>query len=82
MQVFLQALQVIAGGVQTVDVIDPQAGRAAAAYQVEQEAVDFVEDFGILHPQCGELVHVEEPAVVDLFGRDAPVCQAVRLFVQ
>jgi glucokinase len=33
----------------------------------------------IFHPQPDEVVDVEEPAVIDLFGRYAPMGQAVRL---
>ena len=78
----LQAAEIVAGGVEAVDVIDAQTGDRAAAHELERETVDLLEDERIFHAQRGELVDVEEAAVVDLFGGDAPVREAVRLQVQ
>ncbi len=44
--------------------------------------MDLVEDVRIFHAHRGELVHIEEPAVVDLFRRNAPVRETVGLVVQ
>jgi hypothetical protein len=41
-----------------------------------------VEHRRIFHPQRRQLVDVEEPPVVDLFRRDAPVREPVRLGVE
>ena len=46
------------------------------------EPVHLVEHRRILHPQRRQLVDVEEPPVVDLLRRDAPVRQPVRLRVR
>ena len=62
--------------------IHPQPRRRAALHELEHEPVDLFEHRRVFHPQRRELVHVEEAAVVDLFGRDAPVRQPVRLFVE
>ena len=62
--------------------IDRAARWRRRADQLEDEAVHLVEDRRVFHPQRGELVDVEEAAVVDFLGRDAPVRQAVRLLVQ
>jgi len=60
-------------------VVDPQAVDRAARHQIEDQGVHAVEDDRILHADGGQLVDVEESAIVDLFGRDAPVRQPVRL---
>ena len=62
--------------------IHAQPGRGAAPDQLEHEAMHLLEDRGIFHPQRRELVDVEEAAIVDLFGRDPPVRQPVRLLIQ
>ena len=62
--------------------IDAKAGGGAASNQLEHETVDFLEHRRIFHAQRRELVDVEEAAVVDLFGRDAPVREPVRLGVE
>ena len=55
---------------------------APRSHQLEREAVHLVEHRRVLHPQRGQLVDVEEAAVVDLLGRDAPVREPVRLRVR
>ena len=78
----LQPAQVIAGRVQSVDVIDAQSGRRAPADQLEHEAVHLVEHRRVFHAQRRQLVDVEEPAVVDLLGGHPPVREAIRLRVE
>jgi hypothetical protein len=79
---FLQAAEVVLGREEPVHVIDAKAGHRATPDQVEHEAMHFVEHRRIFHPQRRELVHVEETTVIDLFRRDAPVREPVRLRVQ
>ena len=81
-EIVLEPLQIIARRVQTVDVVDTHAGRSAPADEIEDEPVHFVEDLLILHPQGGELIHVEKAPVVDFLRCDPPVRQPVRLFDQ
>ena len=78
----LEPLQVVAGIEEAVHVVDAEAGHGAALDEREDEAVHLVEDRRIFHAQRRQLVHVEEPAVVDLLGRHAPVREAIRLRVQ
>ena len=59
--------------------IDAKAGDLALAHEAQDELVRDVEDLRHLHPHRGEVVHVEEAAVVDLVARDAPVGEPVRL---
>ena len=71
-----QADAIALGIEQTVDVIDAQPVERPAADQLEHEAVGVVEHFRQLHAQAGELVDVEETAIVDVIGRDPEICAA------
>ena len=51
--------------------IDAQAVQHALAQQLEDQPVRVVEQLRQLHAQAGELVDVEEAAVVDVVGGDA-----------
>ena len=64
---------------QTVDVIDPQALHVAALDQFADEPVRPLEHLRQLHPQASKLIDIEETAVIDLLGGDAPIGDAVRL---
>ena len=75
----LQPIQVGGGIVQAVDVIEAQAADHALGDEPEQQSVRRREHLGILHPQAGESVDVEEPPVVDLVEGGTPVRQAVGL---
>ena len=68
--------------VQPVDVVDPQAVDVAAHEQVERQAMAFLEDLRILHADRGQLVDVEEAAVVDFVGRGLPVHQPIDLPIE
>jgi hypothetical protein len=70
----------VSGGiVKTIGVVNPQAGNPALMDSLDDSRVDCCEDIRILDANCGEFVDVEEPAVIDFFGRDAPVAQPVCL---
>ena len=55
----LQALQIVAGRVQSIDVIHPQPRRGPALHELEHEAVDLFEHRRVFHPQRRDLFHVE-----------------------
>ncbi len=59
--------------------IDPQPGQLAPGHQIDQQGVRGVEDLGLLHPDRGEGVDVEEAPVVELFGAHPPPGQPVPL---
>jgi hypothetical protein len=44
--------------------------------------MDLVEHGRVFHAQRRQLVHVEEPPVIDLLGCDTPVGEPVRLLVE
>ena len=62
--------------------IDADRLDLAVGEQGLQELVRVREDRGILDPQPGQRVDVEEPPVVDLVEGRAPVGQAIRLHFQ
>ncbi len=63
----------------TIDVIDPQAVHLTPLDPLEDALVCELEEILPIHPEPGELVDVEEAAVVDLVRCDAPVGEAVVL---
>ena len=52
------------------------------AQELEDQRVRGGEDLRALHAQGGQFVDVEEAAIVDLVGGDAPERQAIRLLVE
>ncbi len=75
----LQRRQIAGRIVEAVDVVETHAGHPAGGEQREQAAVRRGEHLGVFHAQTGELVDVEESAVVDLVRGGAPVGEAIRL---
>ena len=71
-----QADAVALGVEQPVDMIDAQTVQRPLAEQFEHEAVGVVEQFRLLHAQAGELVDVEEAAIVDVVGGDLEIRRA------
>ena len=80
--VFLEPLKVLGRIVEPVGVIDPQPVDLALGQQPQDQAVCGLEDLLALHAQGGQVVDVEEAAVVDLVGRDPPVGQAIALMLE
>ncbi len=74
--------QVTLGIGEAVHVVYPQAVERAVGDQGEDEAVGVGEDRLVLHPQSGQRLDVEEPAVGELFGPGAPVGQPEVLLAQ
>ena len=78
----LQARDVVDRIEQPVGMIDAEAGDLAFADQPQNQAVRGLEDLRIFHAHAGQLVHVEEAAVVDLVRRRPPVGQPIGLLVE
>jgi hypothetical protein len=78
----LQPLEVLLRVEQAVDVVDSQAVDAPLPDQFQHQAVCRLEHRRQLDPDAGQLVDLEEPAIIDLFRRHAPVRQAVVLRFQ
>jgi hypothetical protein len=76
-----QASQVAARVREAVGVVDPEAVEHAVGEQVEQHPVGRLEDDRVLDADRGQGVDVEEPAVVELLVRHAPVREPVPLLV-
>ena len=79
MALFLEAEEVLAGGVETVRMVHPEAGDLAFADETEDQLVTRREDLGALHADGGQIVDVEEAPVVDLVASYPPVGQPVGL---
>ena len=73
--------EVLLGIVQAVDVVDPQAVDAPSD-QVQHQPVGRLEHRRQLDADAGQLVDLEEAAVIDLLRRDAPVGEPVVLRLQ
>jgi hypothetical protein len=65
--------------VKAVDVIVAQSRHVTLRDETQHFRVHRLEDLGIFDADRRQFVDVEEAAVVDLVGRDAPVTDAVRL---
>ena len=62
--------------------IDADACHGACAYQLKNEPVNGVKNFGQLDPNRRQFIHVKKAAVIDFLGSDAPKGQTIRLCVQ
>ena len=62
--------------------IDPQARDRASRDQLEQQPMRRIKDLRQFHPDRGQIVDVEETAVVDFLRRHPPESEAIRLIVQ
>ncbi len=67
---------------QTVGMVDSEPRHTSLAGPSEDQRVGQVEDLRVLRPQAGQLVDVEEPAIVDLLRGDPPIGQPVDLVLQ
>ena len=74
-----QALEILRGIAQAVDVVEPQALQPAFRDQLLDQAMNGVERAGVLDPQSGERIDVEEAPVVDVAGGEPPVAELVML---
>ena len=77
-----QPVQVALGVGEAVHVIDPQPVDCPFGDQAQDDAVGRLEDGLVFHPQPGERLDVEEPAVGQFLGRRPPVGQPVVLLAE
>ena len=77
-----QALKILRGVAQAVDVVEPQALQLVLRYQFLDQDMDGVERAGILDAQAGKRVDVEEAAIIDVARRQPPVAEPVVLALE
>ena len=75
----LKAAEVLTGPVEAIRMIDAETGDQACPDEAGHQAMGGLEDLRHLHPDGGEVVHVEEPPVIDLVAGHPPVGQTIRL---
>ena len=75
----LQLPEVARRVVQPVGVVEPDAVHPPLRHQFEQPGVRPGKHAGVLHSQGGQVIDVEEAAVIDLLRGHPPVAQAVVL---
>src|SRR5438093_190517 len=78
----LETAEVLAGGVESVGVVDSEPGDGALADETKDEAVCFRENTWILCPDGRQLVDIEETSIVDFLSCNTPVGEAVDLVVE
>ena len=78
----LEPAEVGRGVVESVGVVDAQAVDLALGHQPKHQGVRGLEDIFALHRQRGQVVDVEEPAVVDLVRANPPVRKAIALVLE
>ena len=77
-----QALEILRGIAQAVDVIEPQALQLSVRDQSFDQAMDGIEGAGILDPQSGQRIDVEKAPIVDVAGSQPPMAELVVLALQ
>src|SRR5260370_1138234 len=78
----LKQPQILSGIAQAVDVIDPQSAGHSFTDQPEDEVVRGFKDLGLLGADRGEVVDVEEAAIIDFVGGDTPEGQTKSLVIE
>ena len=67
---------------QPIDVVNPQPANRPLTNQGQHEFVRSFENIGVFDTDCGQVIDVEEAAIVDFVSRDVPEAQPIRLGVQ
>src|SRR5437660_1481133 len=67
---------------QAIGMIDAQARDLALRKQSQRQCVRLFEYILPLHRQCGQLIHIKEPAVVNFVRRNLPVREPIALAAQ
>ncbi len=65
-----------------VGMIHAQAGHLALPNEPKDQPMRLLEDFPALDADTGEVIDVEEAAIIDFFGGDSPVGEPVGLLVE
>ena len=74
-----QALEILNGIAQAVDMIEPQPLQLAFRDQPFDQPMDRLEGAGVLDAQARQRIDVEEAPVVDVAGSEPPVAELVVL---
>ena len=74
-----QALKILRGVAQAVDVVEPQSLQLSVRDQLLDQTMDGREGAGILHAQAGQRIDVEETAIIDVAGGKPPMAELVVL---
>ena len=74
-----QALKILRGIAQAVDVVEPKSLQSVFRYQGFHEGMDGVEGAGILDTQSRQRIDVEKASVVDVAGGEPPMAEPVVL---
>ena len=74
-----QALEILDGIAQAVDVVEPQPVKLSFRNQPFDHPMDRFEGAGVLDAQARQRVDVEEAPVVDVAGSEPPVTELVVL---
>ena len=77
-----QALEILRGIAQAIDMIEPQALQPVFGDQPPDQGVHGIEGGGILDAQSGQRVDVKKSPVVDVAGSQPPMAQFVVLAFQ
>ena len=78
---FLQLMEITDRIAEAVRMIDAQSRRLAFDEQTKRDFVGRPKNVGPFHPDRGQIVDVEEPAIVDFLAGHAPISRAIRLGV-
>src|SRR6185312_7588940 len=74
-----QALEVLDGIAQAIDVVEPQPLQLSLCDQPLDQPMDRLERAGVLDAQARQRIDVEEAPVVDVAGSEPPVAELVVL---
>ena len=77
-----QALEILRGIAQAVDVVEPQPLQSSFRDQSLDQPMDGLERAGVLDAQARQRIDVEEAAIVDVAGSKPPVAELVVLALQ
>src|SRR5258708_25883146 len=67
---------------QSVNVIDANAGDGAVAHHLEEPLMDRRKDLWIFVPDRGQLIHIEKTPIIDFLGSDSPIAKSIGLRAQ
>src|SRR5438132_11965132 len=72
-------MEILRGIVEAVGMIDAQAIHFSVADELQNETMGGIENRLVLHSYTGQVVDVEEAAIVDVVRGHPPACQPVSL---
>ena len=78
----MQALKILGGIAQPVDVIEAQALKLPLGDQFPDQTMRGVKCSGVFDPQARERIDVEEATIIDVAGGKPPVTEPVMLAIE